>query len=245
MIDPIDWLPGEPPLFSTIETGTADIWRVALTASVEVVDSRAAILSDSERTRAERFHFERDRHRYILCRSALRQLLTRYESRLNPSEWVFKYGKWDKPDIPNYPYAFNVTHCEDWALIGFSPVGAIGVDIERVRPMDDMTDLTETVFSAQERQDWHAFPDHTRPWGFFAGWTRKEGIVKAIGQGLSLPLQSFSVSLDPTESHPSHTAEGWSIRSFSPVDQFLAAVATDRPIHTLNPFDFPSHSNEK
>ena len=173
-----------------------DVWRVAL----DVASRARSVLSPDELARADRFHFERDKLRFIRCRSALRALLSDHLA--IPADAIrFEYSANGKPRIAvaqnSSCLTFNVSHSADVALIAIGNTQHLGVDIERIRFDLDVSALAERFFSLQERAELRALPNDLSVSGFFAGWTRKEAFIKATGNGLSFPLANFSVSVHP------------------------------------------------
>jgi 4'-phosphopantetheinyl transferase len=138
-------------------------------------------LSPDERERALRFRFERDRHRYLACRGALRDLLGA-ELGLAPEAVELTYGPFGKPEC--HGARFNVSHSHGLALLA---IGADGVDIERVRNDIDPQTLGRSVFTPDELVAINTIED------FFSAWTTKEALIKAEGGGFSSPLLKKTV----------------------------------------------------
>jgi 4'-phosphopantetheinyl transferase len=145
----------------------------------------------------------------------------------------FAYGALGKPSMPDRPeLMFNVSHSANVIVIACTTSGAIGVDVEQRRGLNDEAELVERFFQRVEVSEYAALPPSLRTAGFYNGWTRKEAILKARGDGLSTPLDSFSVCLDPRE--PCRIREfltlperldDWSLIAFEPAPQCTAAVA--------------------
>ncbi|PYP02769.1 MAG: hypothetical protein DMD57_10210 [Gemmatimonadetes bacterium] len=216
---------------------TDDAFDVVVTRPVlgrEVARAAAALLSDAERQRASRFLFDRDRDRFIVGRARLRQLLAaRLGTRPESVELV--YGAHGKPALArrfaDSDLRFNVSHCDDVTLYAFSCGREIGVDVEAVRVLGDADDIAGRFFSHRENQAYRALERRDRPLGFFQCWTRKEAFIKALGDGLSYPLDRFDVSLAPGEPAEILRVEampgaccGWRMESLSPAPGFVAAV---------------------
>jgi len=200
----------------------------------EALRAGAAVLTDEERDRARRFVFDRDRDRFIEARACLRQLLA---ARLGtpPDSVELVYGARGKPALaPGYAdtgLRFNVSHCDDLTLYAFSCGREIGIDVEAVRPIGDADDIAARFFSQREKRAYRALEPGDRPLGFFQCWTRKEAFIKALGDGLSYPLDRFDVSLTPGEPAQILRVEdtpgdrcGWRLESWSPAPGFVAAV---------------------
>ena len=219
----------------TLEDGEIHVWRASLDRPAGAVDSMRRTLSADERQRASRFRFERDRERFAVGRGVLRRLCGLYLD-LDPGQIRFSYGPRGKPSLaPGHRSArlgFNLAHSGSLALYAFTRGGPIGVDVEHVRPLPDADDLAARFFSACERETYGELPPGQKPLGFYLCWTRKEAFVKALGEGLSLPLDSFDVSLAPGEParllqvapDPDEAAR-WSLYSLEPRPAFVGAVA--------------------
>jgi 4'-phosphopantetheinyl transferase len=195
----------------------------------------ARLLSADESERAERFAFERDRRRYIVARARLRQLLG---ERLGaaPESLRFVYKPHGKPALARCPgqrdLRFNVSHCSEVAAYAFAEGRELGVDVEEVRELADADDIAMRFFSRRERAAYMRLSVRERPQGFFNCWTRKEAFIKALGEGLSHPLEAFDVSLAPGK--PARLLRvggvpasrcGWTLSSFVPGPGLVGAVA--------------------
>ena len=199
-----------------------------------VLESLWQTLSTDEQERANRYRFARDRQAFITRRGRLRLILGRYLG-LDPASLQFSYNPYGKPALQ--PEAagqlcFNLSHSQGLALFAFARQVDIGVDLERLRSDFDHLELAERFFSAGERAELNALPLESRPQAFFLCWTRKEAFIKAHGEGLSLPLDHFDVSLTPGE--PARlvatragleTPDQWSLFNLEPAPDYLAALA--------------------
>lgn len=195
-----------------------EVVMARLNAGPEEVRSLRARLSDAERQRAGRFRFERDRRRFIVARARLRELLA---ARLGvPPEAVeLVYGKNGKPGLAqryaDSGWRFNVSHCDDVAVYAFSRDSDVGIDIEAIRAVSEADAIAARFFSRREHEAYSALSPRDKPLGFLNCWTRKEAVAKALGDGLSMPLDELDVS----------RASGWRLHSFSPLPGFIAALA--------------------
>lgn len=183
-----------------MQRGEAHLWRAELSLGAD--DARASgVLSSDEWARAERFRFASDRRRFLAARLLLRQGLGRYLG-VEPGSLVFAYGPHGKPSLAeNCGLKFNLSHCEDAALLAVAADVEVGVDIERLRAFDDAERLAAQFFAEGERSAFLAAPPEKRDAGFLRIWTRKEAYVKALGEGLSLPLRDFD-ALNGAATHP-------------------------------------------
>ena len=213
-----------------------DVVATRLDVGLDALRAASALLSDSERQNAARFRFESGRRRFIVARATLRRLLA---SRLgaSPEEIEFEYGEHGKPALggafAHSDLRFNMSHCDDLAVYAFARGHEIGIDVEAVRWLADAGDVASRFFSAAEKQAYAALDSLHRPLGFFNCWTRKEAFIKALGDGLSFPLDSFDVSLAPNDAPkilrvrntPGERC-GWTMESLTPTTGFVAAVVT-------------------
>jgi 4'-phosphopantetheinyl transferase len=214
----------------SIDVNAIDVRVVELDALVDASADLAATLSADECARAARFVFERDRERFVICRGALRAVLGEYLG-VAPAAVTFAYADRGKPYLPGRELSFNVTHTKGLALFAFSRTAPIGVDVESLDREVDAESLATRFFSADEARDFLSVPAGQRTEAFFNCWTRKESYIKAIGDGLSCPLHSFSVTLRPGDPAAIRWIDGddasrWAMAAFQPVDGYVAAVST-------------------
>jgi 4'-phosphopantetheinyl transferase len=175
--------------------GVVRVWFADLTALSVHKAAMRDLLSDDEVERADRFMMERLTDRFILRRGLLRLLLGRCTGR-DPAGLVFDYGTHGKPSLPGGP-AFNLSDSEDSLAIAVAAEGRIGVDIERLRPIESADGIADRFFHGTERAALGALGAVQRDEGFLLAWTRKEAFIKAAGVGLSMPLDQFAVEVAP------------------------------------------------
>jgi len=178
-------------------TARVDVWFAPLDASPTLLESLRGHLSRDELARAGRFHFARDRDRYVAGRGLLRALLGERIG-AQPRDVRFEYSAYGKPRlVGDHAVSFNVSHSANRAVFAFGSGEPIGVDVEVFdsKPSDEL--VARQFFSATEVADFLSLPTAVRPRAFLTCWTRKEAYIKARGEGLSLPLQDFDVTLLP------------------------------------------------
>jgi 4'-phosphopantetheinyl transferase len=221
--------------------GEARIWAADLEPGAAAIDRFVPLLSADERERAERFHFRRDAMRWIAARAVLREILGGCLG-ADPRALAFTYGDKGKPALaaPAGPLdlQFSLAHSAHVGLYAVTVGCPVGVDVERLRPLSDMDRVAERTFSRQECAALSGLSVALRPAGFFNCWTRKEAYIKAVGLGLSYPLERFSVSLAPgvparlevVEIDPAHV-EAWTMAALAPRSGFVGAVVVGaRPV---------------
>lgn len=193
-----------------------------------------ALLSPAEQARAAAFAFATPRNRFIQCRAALRRLLAAHLGR-TATEVDIDYGRHGKPELPNGSHLqFNVSHCENLAVLALTPVHRVGVDIERVRPLADMQSLADARFSPNEIAALASVEPEHKTHAFFTCWTRKEAFIKATGAGFSLPAHQFDVTLRPAEPPDltalrgsGNRAADWALLDLVTVEGYAGAVAVE------------------
>jgi 4'-phosphopantetheinyl transferase len=221
------------------------VWRARLDQS-QLQENFLRTLYHAERERASRFHFEKHRRRFILGRGFLRALLARY-LQIAPEDVSFSYGPYGKPALSDERSAlrFNASHSHELAVYAFSQHHEIGVDVEYIKKDFDVEEIARHFFSADEVQKLSALPKTERPPAFFRCWTRKEAYIKALGSGLSHPLDQFDVTLAPGEpaallrdhSDPD-AASRWSMFNLE-LDDYAGAVAVaNANVTAVQTFDF-------
>lgn len=149
-------------------------------------------LSADEQDRARRFHFDRDRKRWVAARGWLREQLAQKLGSA-PSQLHFEYSERGKPSLKAGGLAFNLSHSAGQALLALLPSGEVGVDIEEVRPGFEWQGVASYAFSAAENEALRQAPGDSQLGLFYSVWTRKEAYVKTTGCGLMEPTSGFSV----------------------------------------------------
>jgi 4'-phosphopantetheinyl transferase len=222
------WQP--PPFYPVLADGEVHIWQAQLDRSPAEVQRLAKTLASEEMERAGKQYFAQGRNRTIVARGILRALLGDYLA-CAPGEIEFDYGSYGKPTL-GYPYCpnlyFNLSHSDGLALYAFAYGYELGIDVERIRPMEDAAGIVERFFAPGEKEVYRVLPPDAQLEAFFNGWTRKEALTKATGEGLTLSLTDFEVSLapgDPARLIRSNFAVKWSLHNLSPGSDFVAALA--------------------
>jgi 4'-phosphopantetheinyl transferase len=220
-----------------------DIWRIDVAVGNDRVQACRRLLSPDEAKRADRFYFEQHRFRFTVFRAAMRLILSRYLG-LPPQEIVFCYGPRGKPEcseaLERPGIKFNLSHSDQVALLAVTQGLAVGVDIELVDHEFASQEIAERFFSPAEVRRLRALSPTERAGAFFACWTRKEAYIKALGDGLSVPLDSFEVAFSPgieaallnVRGNPTEVAR-WSMYDIQTTAEFRAALVVEGKDHQL------------
>ncbi|NJM60347.1 MAG: 4'-phosphopantetheinyl transferase superfamily protein [Oscillatoriales cyanobacterium RU_3_3] len=232
----------------TISDTEIHLWCVELDRPQSEIQNIAQILSDSELQRADRFRFYRDKKRFIARRGALRAILSRYLN-VAPDRVQFSYGPCGKPEIAANSdckgICFNLSDSQGLALYAVTRGRKIGVDLEQIRAVPNMEEIADRFFSQQESAALQSVAAEEKARAFFNCWTRKEAYIKAMGDGLSFPLDKFSVSLIPGEPAKLLNVEGdrsaaerWYLKELVTAPDCIAAIAVeckgDRALEIIN-----------
>ncbi|NIM96107.1 MAG: 4'-phosphopantetheinyl transferase superfamily protein [Anaerolineales bacterium] len=213
------------------------VWRVHLKDQEEHLLDLFNTLSDEERERAERFAFKPDKVRFISARSSLRTLLGLYLG-ITPEVIEIVYGPWGKPQLlttdSDAEIEFNLSHSEEIYLLAFTLRRQVGIDIEFLRPIQNMEDLIDRFFSPNEAMQISRLPEEQQLAAFYRVWTCKEAFIKATGEGVSRPLDEIEISANPEEptrlinmKNSLGETSRWQIEILTPALGYSSALAVE------------------
>ena len=188
----------KPIPFPLVGAKQIHVWSVDLEPTDDRRSACEAVLSDDERERAARFIFDKHRHRFVAGRGQVREILAKYLG-CGPHELHFVYANLGKPSLADSrgDLRFNFSNSSTRGLLAVAVGLELGVDIERLRPVENMLGLAKRFFDASEVAHLDSVDEEGRQAAFFHYWTRKEAYLKAVGQGLSFPLNRVLVASDP------------------------------------------------
>lgn len=237
----------EPPPHPTVRADEVHVWLLEIARLAALRARLSTLLESEELARAARFRFEEDRDRFGVCRAAARIVLGRYLGRL-PASLRFGRGPRGKPHLTDAgPLEFNLAHSGDFGLLAVAPGRAVGVDVEKIDAARSGEDVARRFFAPDEVEWLDALPPADRVAAFFSCWTRKEAYIKARGDGLALPLASFSVSfgrgaapgLKRSELGRGEAAR-WIFFDLPSLDGYASALAAEGPATRPSFWRFPS-----
>ena len=226
-----------PPETLVLGSDEVHVWRATLDQTPSQIQRFLNNLAADEQARAERFYFERDREHFIVARGVLRAILAGYLNRV-PECLSFCYSSHGKPALAGESdedaIRFSVSHSHGVALYAVTRGREVGIDLEHIRSDLAVAEIAERFFSRREVAMLRTLPTEAQRQAFFRCWTRKEAYIKARGEGLSLPLDQFDVSLAPgepaavlgTQRYPSE-ASRWSLQELTPAPGYVAALAVE------------------
>jgi 4'-phosphopantetheinyl transferase len=183
--------------FPAINDRELHIWKADLSSSGSY-DARS--LDQDEIARMRRFRFESDRMMFIFSHDLLRQVLAGYV-KIPPQEIAYSHTEFGKPFLTQKDQhggiEFNLSHSGDVVLIAVTKGVPVGIDVEKIKPIPDIEQIAKRFFSTGEQDDLSSLSGPEKVTAYYKCWTRKEAVIKACGEGLSMPLDSFQVSLLP------------------------------------------------
>lgn len=229
------WLP--PLTDLALLDDEVHVWRASLDPPASRVRELHHTLAADESGRAARFHFQRDRRCFVVSRGLLRTILSRYLG-TQPEQLRFCYDPHGKPALVTAAgqdtLSFNLSHSGNLVLYALARGRRVGIDLERIRDVIEYEQIAARFFSPRESAALQALPTSIKSEAFFNCWTRKEAYIKARGEGLSLPLDQFDVSLIPGEPAALLSTKGnsqevarWSLQALSPGPGYVAALAVE------------------
>jgi 4'-phosphopantetheinyl transferase len=245
-----DGMAGPPPA----DTARCDLrsrneihlWRWRLDQPNPGMRMSEEIFSRDERQRAQRFHFERDRRRFLEGRRGLRCLLALY-LQCSPADVVLAQGEHGKPilgrDAGETSLRFNLSHSDELAVAVVADGDDVGVDIEAVRDMSE--DLASHILSDRELAVHRLLPPAARARDIVLTWVRKEAVLKTIGCGLMVSPRRIEFSDSCGErrrgagmmGEPGKAGE-WTVLDFVPATGFVGAVSCARQEWQMRLRDF-------
>ncbi len=237
-------MPDPVPIFASVVDPTPDardekygrpllleagpmVWAIDL--STMPSSEQLQWLSGEEEERADRFHQDKDRTRYLAAHVALRELLALQCKQAPGEQHLMKdaYGKWRMEGATDWD--FSMSYAENIGLIAIVSDCQVGVDIEMRQDIDDVAELADFAFAAEEKEELFRLARPEISLAFLRGWTRKEACLKALGTGLHFPPADFHTGIVAQHSHVRGPFVGdLQVQNFDVGEKFVAAWALFR-----------------
>lgn len=219
------------------------VWRIQLDRPALEVARLSALLPPHEVERASRYRTVELSNRWIIAHGALRSTLATYLD-INPVDLVLCEGPHGKPELAHAEknIFFNLTHTNNLAFVVVSADRRVGVDAELVRTNVEVEKLSRRFFASQEADEILALPGELQLAAFFSCWTRKEAFAKALGKGLTMPLNQYRVSVraeEPARLISTEWDEGchWNLIDISETGVAIA-IAVEGNMPAIRHFEF-------
>jgi 4'-phosphopantetheinyl transferase len=194
------------------------------------------VLSAEERVRHDRFVFEHDRHVFRVAHAMLRHVLGAALEQA-PSSLAFVNGPWGRPELVGSPppLRFSLSHTPGLVACALTARTDVGIDVEEAESRAvDVDSVAKSVFAPAEIAALQPLPAAEQRERFLALWTLKESVVKALGRGVSHPLETLSLEIDTadgdvlTSSVPLGPGS-WRLWRWQPSERHRAALAVRYP----------------
>lgn len=209
------------------------LWWMAIKSPSEETFTRWYVtLDEGEKARADRFGFSVDRETYVAAHALTRGLLTHVDG-LAAAAWRFSTTPTGRPEIaPSLGrprLRFSLSHTRGLVACAVGLDLDLGVDVEADRDLGNELDLASKFFAPDELSLLRQIPEKQRRKTFLRIWTLKEAYIKATGQGLSCPLDSFAFGLDPItirfHADATESPSRWQFIQFDPTPKHVIALA--------------------
>jgi len=218
-----------------------DIWLVRLNHDQpQDLAALLSLLDERERERYQRLHHSHKLH-YLFSHAACRQILAQY-TKLSAKEIRYNTNAYGKPRLSHdTTIRFNMSHSHELAIIAISGHAEIGVDLEYSERKTDWSNLARRFFSPQEVSYLFQQQEKAQRLSFFQLWTRKEAFIKALGTGLSTPLDSFNVCSKQVIERlkPSVNELSWYQADLKVAAPYLASLVQNTPIEKIRYYSYP------
>jgi 4'-phosphopantetheinyl transferase len=219
------------------------VWSARLVDDLKVTADLLQVLDQGERERAAQFSFERDRVRFIQAHGMVRRIVARYCG-ADAAALAFARNTHGKPylvprsDRP--ALEFSLSHSGDCCMLALRLDHAVGVDVEHRRDLPQAMAIAQRYFTPAESAALAGLPEPARSEAFLLLWTHKEAMVKALGVGLPANLDRVAFTLDAAGVSRLAAVDGdrsiaqrWDVRCLNPASEYIAAIASMRPIESL------------
>ncbi|RLB87315.1 MAG: phosphopantetheinyl transferase [Deltaproteobacteria bacterium] len=211
--------------------------RVGEIQTPSLMKTYREISSKKERSKIDRYIFEKDRHTCLVTRGLVRFVLSQC-TKIPPQALGFEKNSHGKPrlksGITDLPLFFNLSHAGGLTACAVVLAHEIGIDVEDSTRKIDIN-LANRFFSKQESEVLGQTMEDEKKNLFFDFWTLKESYIKAKGRGLSIPLDKFSFTISREGTairfHDGNNddANDFSFFRFPLLDRFKAAITICAP----------------
>ena len=161
-------------------------------------DALEATLASDERAHADRHGSPALRERFVLRLGALRRLLAAREG-LDPATLALRAGAAGKPSLLGSDLRFSASSSGDVFAVAFARGVDVGLDVERLREVEDLEPGADAVLTARDRARLGALPCAARGEAYLRLFTLREALAKRDGSGIAgggggeeLPLEALT-----------------------------------------------------
>ena len=220
------------------------VWRASLKEWFsDEIERGLSILSSKEKARVGRFLQAKHRKHFITSHAILHAILTKY---LPETPLRFRYNEYGKPHLAcNFPLQFNLSNSHSMVIYAVARDQKVGIDVEYMKRDIHIDGIAKRFFSPEESAALQKLPVEERLAGFYRLWTLKEAYIKAIGYGLSFPLNRFTTNIKVTcmdglisVDGDCEQAKSWALCPIPVGEDYRAALAVEEPLKIVHYFDW-------
>jgi len=192
----MDTLPTDNPQLLQQLENEVHVWltRPEDVTDLDQLQEYQSLLSSDEKERYGRFHFDRDRHHYLVAHVLLRKALSAYVD-VDPSAWQFSQNKHGRPEISGPDIEpllrFNLTHTNGLVACVVAIELDCGIDVERLSARGNLMGIAEKMFATSEQRDLMNLDGQVFLERFFTYWTLREAYCKALGVGIAWSTSNY------------------------------------------------------
>ena len=230
---------------ASLRDGEVHVWKAPL-ASEHDSSQLTKLLDQVEREQAVSFAFDVDRNRYVHSHGILRLVLARYAG-CEARELRFQRDVKQKPHLRQdggiSDLHFSLSHTDKCALIAVRRSWPVGVDIERLRILQDVRVLGSRWFTRSENQWLANLSGAALQEAFFDLWTHREAVIKALGTDLETGLRGLECNFDRSGNVRLVSWQGdreivgaWRLERLQLGLDYRAALATLGPLEAIRWF---------
>jgi 4'-phosphopantetheinyl transferase len=227
-ISKADWTP--------LPKGEIDVWKFSLALR----ENDRNILSQDELERFDRTDSKPKHERKIAGRAQLRRILSLYTS-TDPSEISFEYGQNQKPLLPKHSdLSFNLSHSGNMGLVAVTYSRRVGIDLEYLEAERPFSKIAERFLTKSENDFINGYPEEERSRAFYRIWTLNEAYLKALGTGLSVSSNDFSIVPNDSKGKflkettvPGDVPQNWIFETLEAGPAHIGVVCFEAPLGNI------------
>jgi 4'-phosphopantetheinyl transferase len=219
------------------------IWSLNFTQNHYEISYLFSLLSPQEQERCLALKTPSLQDAFTIRRGRLREILTQYQPHTSPQTWEFDTNAYGRPILKQYhPLSFNMTHTPTQAFCLTSPHTICGIDAETVSPVDINSSFFIHTLTSKEQHLIHSIPSSLHARAFTVFWCLKEAHLKALGVGLTSPMNTLEIPL--TIQHLSHPTDihihndTWSYHLYYRDPLHIVATALCTSVSSFQPIEF-------
>jgi len=185
----------------------------------EKLQDLCLLISSEKKHKIDKFINKEDKIRTLIGEILIRTIIVK-QLGIKNENIRFEKNRYGKPHLKEYPMInFNISHSGDFVVCA-THNKPIGIDIEEIKKIE-YENISKNFFALSEFNYIIKQKIDIQLSKFYEIWTLKESYIKCCGQGLSIPLKSFSIDIDQYEDIKVIVNEGHNNHRFKIFDMML------------------------